>query len=462
MNSSLARSAIGLRLERQIRDRASSIALYSEPEKLAITFSQLGGRISAWTAALRRAGVEEGKTAALATGNSPAFVELFFALRSLDAAVLLLDESAPAPVAARMGASFILRREGIELHQAPDPRVRLFPLQPELRVPPGTALIKLTSGSTLSPRGACFGEEALSAGIDQILEGMEIRAADRVLVSIPLSHGYGFDNGVLSLAAGGTPLVLQPDVFPGSLLRTLREREVTFFPAVPALIRALGQVAWPASHRLARVISASAPLSAEAADAFHRASGLRVHQFLGSTETGGISFETRPAESGALGTVGFPLSGVRVELVDGESLRVHSKANRFAILPEQPVGDAVDTGDRAAWTPEGRLRLLGRTTLTANIGGLKIDLGALDSFFRGLPGVDDAATIPVEDSARGHRVVAYVETRTQSRERLLELCRQSLSEREVPSDIRVMDRLPRNDRGKLDRGALASLAGEGR
>jgi acyl-coenzyme A synthetase/AMP-(fatty) acid ligase len=237
---------------------------------------------------------------------------------------------------------------------------------------------------------------------------------------------------------------------------------VTFFPAVPALIRALGQVAWPASHRLGRVISASAPLSREIADAFQRASGLPVHQFLGSTETGGISFEARPDEPGALGTVGFPLPGVRVELVDGESLRVHSKANRFAILPEQPVRDGVDTGDRAAWTPEGRLRLLGRSTLTANIGGLKVDLGALDSFFRGLPGVDDAAAIPVEDPARGHRVIAYVETRTQSRERLFELCRRSLSEREVPSEIRVMDRLPRNDRGKLDRGALASLAGESR
>jgi len=462
MNSILTRSAIGLRLERQIRDHASRIALHSEPEKLVLTFSQLGERIGAWAQALRRAGVGEGQTAALATGNRPAFVELFFALRSLDTAVLLLDESAPSAVAARMGASWILHREGHELHEVPDPRVRLSPLDPGLRAPPGTALIKLSSGSTLAPRGACFAEEALTEGIDHLLEGMDLRRSDRILVSIPLSHGYGFDNGVLSLAAGGTPLVLQPDVFPGSLLRTIREREVTFFPAVPPLIRALGQVTWPASHPLRRVISASAPLSREAADAFARASGLPVHQFLGSTETGGISFESRPAESGADGTVGFPLPGVRIELVDGEAVRVHSKANRFAILPEQPVGEAVDTGDRAAWTPEGRLKLLGRSTLTANIGGIKVDLGALDSFFRGLPGVDEAAAVPVEDAARGHRVVAYVETSTHTREQLLQLCRERLSEREVPSEIRIMGRLPRNERGKLDRGALAALWREGR
>src|SRR5579862_1162038 len=462
MNSSMTSSPIGQRLERQIRDQGSGLAVCSEPEKLGLTFSQLGDRISAWASALRRAGVEEGQTAALATGNGPAFIELFFALRSLDAAVLLLDEAAPASVAAKMGASWFLHRGGTELRPTPDPRMGLSPLEPALRVAAGTALIKLTSGSTLAPRGACFAEEALSEGIDHLLEGMELRAADRVLISIPLSHGYGFDNGVLSLAAGGTPLVLQPDVFPGALLRTIRDREVTFFPAVPALVRTLGQVAWPASHPLRRVISASAPLSREAALAFARASGRPVHQFFGSTETGGISFESRPAEPEADGTVGFPLPGVRIDLADDETVSVTSKANRFALLPEQPVREDVETGDRASWTPEGRLRLIGRSTLTANIGGLKVDLGALDAFFRGLPGVDDAAAVPVEDPARGHRVVAYVETSTHTRERLLELCRERLSEREGPREIRVMGRLPRNARGKLDRGALLVLAGEGR
>jgi acyl-coenzyme A synthetase/AMP-(fatty) acid ligase len=286
---------------------------------------------------------------------------------------------------------------------------------------------------------------------------MEIGAEDRVLISIPLSHGYGFDNGVLSLAAGGTPLILQPDVFPGAVLRSLCEHEITFFPAVPALIRALGQVAWPKSLVLRRVISASAPLSREAADAFKSASGLPVGQFFGSTETGGISFESRPDDPAAEGCVGFPLPGVRVELADDGVVQVHSKANRFALLPGQPVPTHVETGDRASWSPEGRLRLEGRATLVANVGGLKVDLGALDAFFRGLPGVDDAAALPVEDPARGHRVVAYVETSAYTEERLLQICAEKLSAREVPSEIRVVSRLPRNARGKLDRAALGAL-----
>jgi acyl-CoA synthetase (AMP-forming)/AMP-acid ligase II len=124
-------------------------------------------------------------------------------------------------------------------------------------------------------------------------------------------------------------------------------------------------------------------------------------------------------------------------------------------LPEQPVTDYVETGDRAAWTPEGRLKLTGRATLTANVAGLKVDLGALDAFFRGLPGVGEAAAVPVDDSARGSRVVAYVETTTQTKEALLELCRARLTASEIPSEIRTLERLPRNARGKVDRAALS-------
>jgi len=458
MTSALSKSPLALSLERQVRDRARQTAIHSTSERRSVTFAELGERVRAWAGALRRAGITAGHIVSLALGNLLAFPEMFFALRSLEAAALLVDDATPA-VSAKMGASWIVHRgpAGTAIDGAPDPAVRLTSVQPELAVPAGTALIKLTSGSTLAPRGACFTDDALVEGIDHILRGMEITGDDRVLISIPLSHGYGFDNGVLSLAAAGTPLILQSDVLPGALLRAIREHEVTFFPAVPALIRALGQVAWPKPLALRRVISASAPLSREAADAFTRASGLPVCQFFGSTETGGISFESRPDDPNADGCVGTPLPGVHLELADGGTVRVHSKANRFAVLPDQPVPAYVETGDRASWTAEGRLRLEGRATLVANVGGLKVDLGALDAFFRGLPGVDDAAAVPVDDPARGHRVVAYIETASYTEARLLEICRERLSAREVPSEIRVMGRLPRNARGKLDRSALGSL-----
>ncbi len=443
---------------RHVRDRGGEEALVSEGEGLALSFAELADRAARWAEAL---GPLEGMTA-LATGNGAAFVELFLALRGGGVPVLAVDPSpGAAEVARRMRAAFLLHRDpaipGDPLPGAPDPDVRLLRTGTAEAPPPGTAIAKMTSGSTLDPRAACFTEEALVEGVRHLEEGMDLSPGDRVLVSIPLSHSYGFDNGVLSLAAIGTPLVLQPDVFPAALLATMRDRAVTFFPAVPALVRALARASWPRPLALRAVISASAPLAREDADAFRRASGIPVRDFLGATECGGIAFERRPEDPAAAGCVGHPLPGVRIELHAG-GMRVHSAANRFAVLPPAELPAWVETGDRACLTREGRLRLLGRTRPTANVGGFKVDLGSLDAFLRALPGVAEAAALPVEDPGRGQRVVAYVEARDLSPEGLLDLCRARLSAREVPSEIRVLESLPRNGRGKLDREALAALA----
>jgi acyl-coenzyme A synthetase/AMP-(fatty) acid ligase len=229
---------------------------------------------------------------------------------------------------------------------------------------------------------------------------MEITSADRVLISIPLSHGYGFDKRLLSLAAGGTPLILQSDVLPGAMLRTLREQEVTFFPAVPrSSARSPGRVAEAAGAR--RVITrARRSHSREAAESFTPRLGLPVCQFFGSTETGGISFENRPGDPRPRGA-----SASRSRRPDrdrdGGTVQVHSERAPLRAASRTAGAGVGRDRRRASWSPEGRLRLEGRATLVANVGGLKVDLGALDAFFRSLPGVDDAAAVAVDDAARG-------------------------------------------------------------
>lgn len=420
-------------LARRIRDQGRRPALNDIP------FLELEERIARWLPRLK----DVDGLCGLAVGNGPEFVELFFALRALDIPVLLLDPAATPEVCRRVRGAWMLRREA-------DGEIRLLRTGPVAPPPEGTAIVKMTSGSTLDPRAACFTEEALVQGVENLRHGMELTAEDVVLLAIPLSHSYGFDSGVLSLAAIGTPLILQNDVLPGALFQGLRK--ATFFPAVPALIRALGRVEWPSGLALRRVICASAPLAPEDAEAFATASGIRVRQFLGATECGGIAYESGEPVPG---TVGFPLPGVRLEVHD-DGLRVHSDANRFALLPGGEISTPwVETGDRAIWTPEGRLRLLGRASLTANVGGFKVDLGALDAFLRGLPGVGEAAALPVEDVARGHRIVAWVESSQLTPDRVLAACRERLQPREVPSEIRVVGVLPRTVRGKLDRAALS-------
>jgi acyl-CoA synthetase (AMP-forming)/AMP-acid ligase II len=315
-------------------------------------------------------------------------------------------------------------------------------------------LVKLTSGSTGDPVGVCLDEPALMAGIAHIVDGMAIAPHDRVLVAIPLSHSYGFDNGVLSLAVHGTPLVLEPSFYPGPLLTALAEGEISFFPAVPPLVRALAETAWPSTLPLRTVICAGAPLPVETARRFRQRSGRYVHQFYGSTETGGISYETAPEEAAADGTVGRPLPGVRLVLCEGGVVTVDSSANFGAHLGRDCAltRRTVATGDTGELDASGRLRLTGRSADICNVGGRKIPAAALEEALRGATGVEELAVVGVDDPVRGDRIVAFLVARG----RTIDLS--TLPSGLQPREVRLVETLPYTERGKLDRQALRELA----
>ena len=440
---------------RKVRDRGRDEALWSRAEGLRLSFSDLDQRAAEREAELRATGI--GSVAALATGNCVAFVESYLALRRLGVTVLAMDgalkKEDKVAICRELGVrDLLLRDRTIQV----DPGGVAGGSGSVCELPDGIGLVKLTSGSTGRPTGACFTDEVLYAGIRQIAEGMDLNAEQRVLLCIPLSHSYGFDNGVLSLLVPGTPLILQPSIFPADLLRAFHETDAHFLPLVPPLVRSLGRAHWPEGLALRRVICAGGALLPEAARRFHEASGLPVHNFYGSTETGGITFEVAPEQPEAFGTVGRPLPGVRVEFDPSRRVTVHSAANLVARWGPEGVVLAgpgpVRTGDTAEWTPDGRLRLTGRTADILNIGGRKIAAAEVEAALCALPGVRDAAVVGVDDAARGDRTVAFLVADQWP------LDTSAVPPRLTPRELRRVDSLPHTSRGKLDRQALRRLA----
>lgn len=420
---------------------------------MRLSFSDVEERVVSRMAELKARRVAG--LAALATGNCSAFVISYLALRRLGVAVVAMDGALPerqkVATCGEMGVRHLLLRDRIADIEPAATAAESAPYLPD-----DIGLVKLTSGSTGRPTGACFTDEVLYAGSRQIAEGMDLDAEQRVLLCIPLSHSYGFDNGVLSLLVAGTPLILQPSIFPADLLRALGESDAHFLPLVPPLVRSLGRATWPDDLSLRRVICAGGALLPEAARRFRDASGRHVHNFYGSTETGGISFETAPEEPEARGTVGRPLPGVSLEFDDSRRVVVRSAANRVARWgPEGVVSTAgvpVRTGDTAEWTPEGRLRLTGRTADILNIGGRKIAAAEVETALRGLAGVREAAVVGVDDPARGDRTVAFL---------VADCWPVDISDvppRLTPRELRRVESLPFTARGKLDRQALRRLA----
>ncbi len=427
-----------------------ALAVWSRGEGLELSFRQLAQRVEARAERLDSA---PGELVAVATGNRVAFLELFLALRRRGSVMAAMDSSLAQPDKVALCRRLEIGRL-VVADDSPGADTREIVL--EGVAPPEVspyALVKLTSGSTGDPLGICLTEEALLAGISHIGRGMGLDRRERVLIAIPLSHSYGFDSGVLSLAVLGTPLILEPAFFPQALLKALAESGATFFPAVPPMVRALAETEWPEGLALRQVISAGGPLAPEFARSFRERSGHAVHQFYGSTETGGISFERDPEASEAAGTVGQALPGVEVRLGEGGRIEVDSAANFSAWLGHPPrIERKVCLGDRGEWTAEGRLRLVGRVADLLNVGGRRVSAIAVEGALRTLPGVSEAAVVGLADAVRGDRLVAFLVGEGGP------LPASRLPAGLAPRDIRWISALPYSERGKLDRARLRSWA----
>ncbi|HEY4589436.1 MAG TPA: fatty acid--CoA ligase family protein, partial [Thermoanaerobaculia bacterium] len=331
------------------------------------------------------------------------------------------------------------------------------------------AIVKLTSGSTGAPRGIAAPAEALLADDAALTRTMGLSAADRLLTTIPLSHSYGLASLALPALVRGTVLVIPETASVYDPFVTAARTGATFFPTVPAYLDALARLSDPPPRpeSLRLVITAGAPLSAVTSARFREAFGLPVHVFYGSSECGGICYD-REGGAAERGTVGPPVEGVRVTLEPmdetpsgGGRVVVESPAVSAGYLPE-PDERLMDgrfrAGDLAAWQG-GEIALRGRVDDLVNIKGKKVNPREVEAILAGLPGVDEAVVLGVPVEGRGEILRAVVACRAGdlTTSEVVAWCRGHLSAHKVPRSVILLEALPRNARGKLDRAALLSL-----
>jgi acyl-coenzyme A synthetase/AMP-(fatty) acid ligase len=302
--------------------------------------------------------------------------------------------------------------------------------------------VKLTSGTTGEFKPVYCSPRHLIADGRQICRAMGIRPADRNLAIIPLGHSYGLGNLVMPLLLQGTAVVCAQTFVPRQILQLIEQHQVTVFPTVPAILHALAQLGGatkPPTLRL--VISAGAPLSAEVAQQFYRRYGIKVHNFYGASETGGICYDRTGHATLGGRSVGKPLPGVTVRLRRDGRVTVSSPAGN-ATLP-----------DRGEWNRYGELQLLGRVGQVANVGGKKVAPAEIERALRALRGVSDTWVTVLQDKRGNDFLAAAVETKRERAGIERELL-QSLPAWKLPKIWLIVAALPRSDRGKLHTAEL--------
>ncbi len=332
-------------------------------------------------------------------------------------------------------------------------------------VPAGVAHLKLTSATTGRARVVMFTAEQLAADAAQIVSTMGLRPDWPNLGCISLAHSYGFSNLVLPLLLHGIPLGLLDTPLPESVRLAVAELDQITLPAVPALWRAWHE-AGVLSPQVRLAISAGAPLPLPLEQLIHQTVGLKVHNFYGSTECGGIAYDQSQIPRADAACIGAPLDRVSLAIGPQGCLEVRGPAVGLGYWPE--AGDALAGGcfqtSDLAELPDGLVYLRGRAGDLINVAGRKVAPETIEQALRASEAVADCLVFGVADSdlGRGDLIVACVEPRPASA-RDEELLRQFLLARlpawQVPKEWRFVDGLAPNQRGKLSRAQWRTRLG---
>ncbi len=321
--------------------------------------------------------------------------------------------------------------------------------------PPGIIHLKTTSATTGVPRLVAFTASQLAADVDHIVETMGLRPAWPNLGVISLAHSYGFSSLVLPLCLHGIPLVLAASSLPESVRRAAAQVDALTLPAVPALWRAWQDAAAiPRNIRLA--ISAGAPLPLSLERAVFGSCGLKIHNFYGSSECGGIAydatFEPRPEGDCA----GQPMRNVQLSLHQEGCLEVRGLNVGETYWPEpQPTlaGGCFRTSDLAEFR-SGWVCLRGRASDVINVAGRKVSPETIEQVLSQHPAVGECLVlgIPSPEGVRSEVIGAVVVLREAASIGMLrDFVAARLPSWQLPREWRLVETLAVNERGKASR-----------
>jgi acyl-CoA synthetase (AMP-forming)/AMP-acid ligase II len=323
------------------------------------------------------------------------------------------------------------------------------------QLPDSVVHLKTTSATTGAPRMVAFTAEQLAADAENIVATMGLRSDWPNLGVISLAHSYGFSNLVLPLLLHGIPLVLAEGSLPETIRRNAATEKVITLAAVPALWQTWHDVdAIPSNVRLA--ISAGAPLPLGLEQNVFAMRGLKIHNFYGASECGGIAYDATAGPRLDSSCVGAAMRNVGLSAADDGCLEVRSRAVGQTYWPEadQSLSDGAFHTSDLTEISYGLVYLRGRVTDQINVAGRKISPETIERVLRTHPVVRDCLVfgVPGADRDRGEKIVACVVSKSgASDETLKQFLLEKLPAWQVPRDWQFVESLEVNQRGKLSR-----------
>lgn len=341
------------------------------------------------------------------------------------------------------------------------------------------ALLIYTSGSTGLPKGVMLDHANIEAMADMSRQALQITPADHCLLVLPLFHVNGIVASILTPLSAGSRVTIRARFDIETFFTDVEQLRPTYFSAVPTiytLLNALPEQVKPDTSSLRYGICGAAPASAELLTSFEARYGFPLVEGYGLSE-GTCASTINPFDGvRKAGTVGLPFPGQRVVVADagghhlpageaGEILVQGPNVMRgYLGKPEETAktiaGGWLRTGDLGRFDADGYLSVVGRLKEMIIRGGENIYPKEIEDALSACPSVLEAAVIGVPDKTMGEIVVAYVAYRdglSSTGEELDEHCAARLTRYKRPAAIHVVDSLPKNAVGKIDKLRLRAM-----
>ncbi len=336
------------------------------------------------------------------------------------------------------------------------------------------AAIVYTSGTTGISKGAILTHNNFAANALNLLTCWQITEADRLLLPLPLFHVHGLGNGLHCWLISGCRMRLLERFEHQKAAEVFSDFRPTLFFGVPTMYTRLLEVNDTLANRIGGFmrlfVSGSAPLPAHVLSEFRQRFGHTILERYGMTETlmntsNPYIGERRP------GTVGVPLPGVSIRLLDplgnpvsdGETGEIYIKGptlfagywRQESATREAFVDGYFRTGDLAVRSDDGYFMLRGRQTDVIISAGFNIYPREIEEVLLEQPEVAEVAVVGVKDDVRGELPVAYIVPRGNFDPRQLEVrCRAQLASFKVPRAFIAVEKLPRTALGKVQKHLL--------
>ena len=335
------------------------------------------------------------------------------------------------------------------------------------------AALVYTSGTTGRAKGAMVSHGNLAANAATLSDYWGWRRDDVLLHALPIFHVHGLFVALHCAFLNATPLIFLPKFDTGAVLRELPR--ATVMMGVPTFYtRLLASAAFDAAccANMRLFISGSAPLAEQTFAAFEQRSGFRILERYGMSETGMNTSNPLHGER-IPGSVGFALPGVEVRIADengqplpaddvgGIEVRGANVFQGYWRMPEKTAAEFRDdgffvTGDLGTMAADGRVAIVGRSKDLVISGGYNVYPKEVETLLDAMPGVLESAVIGVPHRDFGEAVVAVLATNAQQVDQAVvdAHLKGKLARYKQPKRVIVVDELPRNAMGKVQKNVL--------